>query len=167
MRASGRCCWKRRRTQIESSFGKNVPTTDQCSHRIDIVHRIRTCSRAKTLRQSKSPSTNFCNKICHGCCKLGHRVWWPFFAADPRWRLSNPVLPKINLPATAQQQSLPIYRSINQNCATSRPKDRFVHAQRILLKMRAKAAALPKLRSNHATRSNNVAIWRPSRPLYV
>jgi len=34
MRASGRCCWKRRRTQIESNFGKNVPTTDQRSHRI-------------------------------------------------------------------------------------------------------------------------------------
>ena len=33
MRASGRCCWKGRRTQIDSDFGKNVPTIDQCSHR--------------------------------------------------------------------------------------------------------------------------------------
>jgi hypothetical protein len=46
-------------------------------------------------------------------------------------------------------------------------KDRFVHAQRTLCYMRAKAAVVPKLRSNHAARSNNIAIWRPSRPLYV
>jgi hypothetical protein len=29
-------------------------------------------------------------------------------------------------------------------------------------RLRAKAAALPKLRSNHAARSNNVTIWRPA-----
>jgi hypothetical protein len=33
--------------------------------------------------------------------------------------------------------------------------------------MRAKAGAVSKLRSNYAARSNNVAIWRPSRPLCV
>jgi len=33
--------------------------------------------------------------------------------------------------------------------------------------MRAKFAALPKLRSNHEARSNNVAIWRLARPLYL
>jgi hypothetical protein len=44
----------------------------------------------------------------------------------------NPLLPKINLAATVQQQWLPIYRPMNRNCATSRPKDRFVHAQGIL-----------------------------------
>jgi len=33
--------------------------------------------------------------------------------------------------------------------------------------MRAKFAALPKLRSNHEARSNNVTIWRLARPLYL
>jgi len=32
--------------------------------------------------------------------------------------------------------------------------------------MCANAAALPKLRSSHAA-SNNVAIWRPTQPLYL
>jgi len=32
--------------------------------------------------------------------------------------------------------------------------------------MRAEAPALPKLRSNHAARSNNVAIWRSTRSLF-
>jgi hypothetical protein len=32
--------------------------------------------------------------------------------------------------------------------------------------MRARVAALLKLRSNNAAHSNNVAIWRPARPLY-
>jgi len=50
----------------------------------------------------------------------------------------------------------------SRKCATSRLKDRFVDAQRTLLQMRAKAAALPKLRSDHAARSNNLAIWRPA-----
>jgi hypothetical protein len=45
--------------------------------------------------------------------------------------LRNPVLPKINLPASAQQEWLPIYHPMNPNCATSQPKDRFVHAQRM------------------------------------
>jgi hypothetical protein len=39
-----------------------------------------------------------------------------------------------------------------------RLKDRYVHALPKLQSVCAKAAALPKLRSNHAARSNNVAI---------
>jgi len=33
--------------------------------------------------------------------------------------------------------------------------------------MRAGIAALPSLRSGYAARSNNVAIWRPARPLHL
>ena len=48
----------------------------------------------------------------------------------------------------------------NRNCARLQPKERSVHALRTLQQMRAKAAALSKLRSKHAARSNNIAIWR-------
>jgi len=33
--------------------------------------------------------------------------------------------------------------------------------------MRASIAALPSLRSDHAARWNNIAIWRPARPLHL
>jgi hypothetical protein len=45
--------------------------------------------------------------------------------------------------------------------------DRFVHALRTLKQKHTKATALPGLRSGHAARSNNLAIWRPTRPLHI
>jgi len=50
--------------------------------------------------------------------------------------------------------------------ATSWLKDRFIHAQQNLYQTRAKAAALPELRTNYAAARKNFAITKAVRPLY-
>jgi hypothetical protein len=50
--------------------------------------------------------------------------------------------------------------------ATSRLKDRFIHAQQTLYQMCAEPAALPELRTNYAARPKSVAITGAVRPLY-
>jgi hypothetical protein len=47
------------------------------------------------------------------------------------------------------------------------PRTVFCHAQRTLWQKTAEAAGLPKLRSNYAARSNNLAIWELARPFYL